>query len=75
MAICGIATDHCCETTARIAGDLGYQTFFAFDATHSFDRTGPDGGTVTADEVCRATAASLHDEFATVVTTTELLSE
>ncbi|MFZ0168557.1 MAG: cysteine hydrolase family protein [Candidatus Dormiibacterota bacterium] len=73
VAICGIATDHCCETTARMAGDLGYQTWFVQDATHAFDRVGPGGVKVTADEVCRATAASLHEEFATVVTTRELL--
>jgi nicotinamidase-related amidase len=75
LAICGIATDHCCETTARMAGDLGYETLFVLDATHGFDRTLPDGEKVTADEVCRATAASIHDEFATVVTTAQLLSD
>lgn len=74
VAICGIATDHCCETTARMAGDLGYQTFFALDATHAFDRTGPDGQLVSADEIFRATAASLHDEFATVTNTAELIA-
>jgi len=75
LAICGIATDHCCETTARMAGDLGYETFFVQDATHAFDRVGPDGTKVTADEVSRVTAASIHGEFATVVTTQELLAD
>ena len=50
VAICGIATDHCCETTARMAGDLGYQTWFVQDATHAFDRDGP-GDKVTARSV------------------------
>ncbi|HVB53644.1 MAG TPA: cysteine hydrolase family protein [Candidatus Acidoferrales bacterium] len=75
VVICGIATDHCCESTARMAGDLGYQTFFALDATCAFDRQGPDGETVTADEIYRATAASIHDEFATVVSTAELIAD
>jgi len=75
VAICGIATDHCCETTARMAGDLGYQTFFVLDATHGFDRLGPGDGSVSADEIARVTAASLDDEFAAVVATSELVSD
>ncbi len=45
------------------------------DATHTFDRVGPDGTVMTADELARATATSLHGEFATVVATAELLGE
>jgi hypothetical protein len=46
---------------------------FALDATHTFDRTGPDGSTMTGDELARATATNLHGEFATVVSTADLL--
>jgi nicotinamidase-related amidase len=74
FALCGITTNHCVETTARMGGNLGYDVLFVLDACHTFDREGPDGTVVTADEITRATAASLHDEFATVVSTRDLLS-
>ncbi len=73
IVICGITTNHCCETTARMAGNLGYKMRFAIDATHTFDMTGPDGLVVTAEEITRATAASLHGEFGRVVRTAELV--
>src|SRR6185436_13318031 len=50
IVVCGITTNHCCETTARVGGNLGHRVLFALDATHTFDRTGPDGTTMTADE-------------------------
>lgn len=72
VAVAGITTNHCCETTARMAGNLGYDTLFVLDATHTFDRSGIDGETITADEVARMTAANLQDEFADVVMTSDL---
>ncbi|WP_344684257.1 MULTISPECIES: cysteine hydrolase family protein [Actinomycetes] len=73
IVVCGITTNHCCETTARVGGNLGHRVFFALDATHTFDRVGPDGRVLTADELVRATATNLHGEFATVVSTRDLL--
>lgn len=73
IALCGISTNHCVETTARMGGNLGYDVLLALDACHTFDRLGPDGELVTAEELTRATAASLHGEFATVLRTSDLV--
>jgi nicotinamidase-related amidase len=73
IIVCGITTNHCCETTARVGANLGHRVVFALDATHTFDRTGPDGTVMTADELARATATNLHGEFAEVVAAADLL--
>jgi nicotinamidase-related amidase len=33
VVICGIRTEQCCETTARLASDLGYEVVFVTEAT------------------------------------------
>ncbi len=73
VVICGISTNHCCETTARVGGNLGHTVLFALDATHTFDRAAPDGTPVSAAEIARVTATNLHGEFATVVRTDQLV--
>lgn len=73
VVICGITTNHCCETTARVAGNLGYATTFVIDATHTFDRPGLDGVIIPADHLAAVTAANLHGEFAEVTTTAALV--
>lgn len=75
LVICGIQTNLCCETTARMAGNLGYDVLFVLDATHTYDLAGPDGVTLTAEDLASATATNLHgDEFARVVSTSEVLA-
>ena len=73
IVVCGITTNHCCETTARVGGNLGLDVTFVIDATYTFDRTGPDGVTIDADTLSRVTATNLHDEFADVVSTDDVL--
>jgi nicotinamidase-related amidase len=75
IVVAGIQTNFCCETTARMGGNLGYDVKFALDATFTFDLAGPDGSVLTADELSRATATNLHGGgFATVTSTKDLLA-
>jgi nicotinamidase-related amidase len=69
VAVCGIQTNMCCETTARVAANLDFDTTFVLDATYTFGLPAPDGGTITADELARVTAANLDPEFGRVVDT------
>jgi nicotinamidase-related amidase len=69
VVITGIQTNRCCETTARMAGDLGYEVLFALDATHTFDEDD-----FTADQIAAVTAVNLHGHFARVVTTEEVVT-
>ncbi|MDQ0576080.1 cysteine hydrolase family protein [Agromyces albus] len=74
LVITGIQTNMCVETTARMAGNLGYDVTVPLDATHTFDLEGPGGIRLTAAELARATAVNLSGgEFARMVTTDEVL--
>ncbi|WP_448850740.1 cysteine hydrolase family protein [Corynebacterium sp. 335C] len=74
VAVCGITTNHCCETTARVGGNLGHDVTFVLDATRTFDRVGPDGRTIPAETLAAVTAANLHGEFADVVDAAGLIA-
>lgn len=75
VVIVGIQTNMCCETTARMAGNLGYDVIFVPDAMHTFALAGPGGDVLTADELSRATATNLHGgDFAKIASTDDLLA-
>jgi len=74
VVVCGIQTNMCVETTARVGGNLGYDVIVPLDATHTFDLEGPGGIRLTASELARATAVNLDGgEFARVVSTDDVV--
>ena len=69
VVLFGMTTDMCVSTTARVAANLGYRTTVVGDATAAFDLVDADGRTISGRELQRAHLATLHAEFAEVVTT------
>ncbi|MGW0996392.1 cysteine hydrolase family protein [Streptomyces sp. NPDC002520] len=85
LTLCGIRTEQCVETTARVASDLGYVVTFVVDATATNPiphRDAPadqsvaellaDPRTLPADEVVRRTEYALAGRFATIATVDEV---
>jgi nicotinamidase-related amidase len=87
LVICGIRTEQCCETTARVASDLGYQVTFVTEATatnpiahrdappgQSVEELLADPRTLPASAVIERTEYALAGRFATIATIAEALA-
>ena len=77
LSITGIQMEQCCETTARIAADLGYAVDFVTEATMTFpipnwDKPGEELG---VDAIRERTEYALRRRFARITTVNQLTNE
>jgi nicotinamidase-related amidase len=76
LAVTGIQTEQCCETTTRLAADLGFDVDFVTEATRTFPIADPaTGEVVPADEIVRRTELVLRGRFARIATVDLLAGE
>ncbi|GAA4437750.1 cysteine hydrolase family protein [Phytohabitans houttuyneae] len=87
VTICGIRTEQCCETTARVASDFGYEVTFVIDATattpiehwnapagRSLAEILADPMTLGVEEIVERTEYALAGRFATIKRVDELIA-
>jgi nicotinamidase-related amidase len=85
VVISGIRTEQCCETTARVASDLGYEVVFVTEATATtplphwtspadatLEEVLADPRTLSPDVITERTEYALAGRFATIRTLDEL---
>ncbi|RKS05108.1 nicotinamidase-related amidase [Nocardiopsis sp. Huas11] len=86
VTVCGVRTEQCCETTARVASDLGLRVTFAVDATATEPIEAPgspagrsvaeilaDPRTLLPEDIITRTVYALSGRFADVRTVAEII--
>jgi nicotinamidase-related amidase len=87
VVVTGLRTEQCCETTARLASDLGYQVVFVIDGTatnpipapetpagQTVDELLADPRTLPVEAIMERTRYALAGRFARIATIAELTS-
>jgi len=75
LLVSGIRTEQCCETTTRVASDLGYAVDFVSEATLTFAMRHPiSGKRFSAEDIREKTELVLSGRFAEIVTVAQALA-
>jgi nicotinamidase-related amidase len=78
LVIAGIQTEQCCETTARVGADMGYDIDFVTEATLTFPiqrEPGNWSSALSADAVVERTEFALRGRFARIATVNDILEQ
>lgn len=76
LIITGISMEQCCETTARVAADLGFDVDFVTEATLTFPIPNPETGeALQVAAIVERTEYALRNRFAQIVTVADLTAE
>jgi nicotinamidase-related amidase len=70
VVISGISTEQCCETTTRVAADLGYEVDFVTEATATFPI-----GSLSTEAIVERTEAVLNKRFARIAKVSDVKEE
>lgn len=73
LVVVGFFTNMCVETTVRMAGNMGYDTYLVAEGCATTNRVGPDGVDYDPQEVHDMTVANLHGEFCTSLSASDAL--
>ena len=74
LVVTGVITNNSVEATVRMAGNLGFATVVVADATATVGKTDLGGRFWPAEDVHALALANMHGEYATVMTTEDLLA-
>lgn len=74
LVLAGVITNNSVEATARMAGNLGFETLVAADACFTFGKRDRTGRLWTAEQVHELSLANLDGEYARIVETADVLA-
>ena len=74
LVIVGVITNNSVEASARMAGNLGFDTTVVADATYTFDKIDYSGNNHSAQVIHDIALANLDGEYAQIMNTDEILN-
>jgi len=74
LVVVGFFTNFCVETTVRMAGNMGFDTYLVPDCCATTNRIGPDGIDHDPEEMHDISITSMHGEFCTALSYQNVLA-